>query len=89
MDDSALIIRVKFMARPGEQFVLRRVVFRAIQEAFAANGIRFAPRRVIVDTSDGSGAAAGAAAAAAAVAAGAAAGGGGGSQDDDPGADSM
>ena len=50
MDDSAFIVRVKFMARPGEQFVLRREVFRRIQEAFAANGIRFAPRRVIVDT---------------------------------------
>ena len=50
MDDSAFIIRVKFMAKPGEQFVLRREVFRRIQEAFALNGIRFAPRRVIVDT---------------------------------------
>jgi len=50
MDDSAFIVRVKFMAKPGEQFVLRREVFRRIQEAFAQNGIEFAPRRVIVDT---------------------------------------
>jgi small-conductance mechanosensitive channel len=85
MDDSALIVRVKFMAKPGEQFVLRRVIFRAIQEAFTANGIRFAPRRVIVDTSGASGAAAGVAAAAAATAATA----GEGSAGDDPGADSM
>ena len=49
MDDSAFIIRVKFMAKPGEQFVLRREVFRRIQQAFAAEGIEFAPRRVIVD----------------------------------------
>ncbi|TVR97942.1 MAG: mechanosensitive ion channel family protein [Rhodospirillales bacterium] len=49
MDDSAFIIRVKFMARPGQQFTLRREVFRRIQEAFARNGIQFAPRRVIVD----------------------------------------
>lgn len=49
MDDSAFIIRVKFMAKPGEQFVLRREVFRRIQEAFAIAGIEFAPRRVIVD----------------------------------------
>lgn len=49
MDDSAFIIRVKFMAKPGEQFVLRREVFRRIQEAFAENNIQFAPRRVIVD----------------------------------------
>lgn len=53
MDDDAFIVRVKFMARPGEQFVLRREVFRRIQEAFQKNGIRFAPRRVIVDTIGG------------------------------------
>ena len=34
----------------GEQFVLRREVFRQVQEAFAENGIRFAPKRVMVDT---------------------------------------
>ncbi|HRW61490.1 MAG TPA: mechanosensitive ion channel family protein, partial [Defluviicoccus sp.] len=49
MDDSSFIVRVKFMARPGEQFVLRREVFRRVQEAFRQNGIKFAPRRVIVD----------------------------------------
>jgi small-conductance mechanosensitive channel len=53
MDDDAFIVRVKFMARPGEQFVLRREVFRRIQEAFQKNGIRFAPRRVIVDNIGG------------------------------------
>jgi small-conductance mechanosensitive channel len=63
MDDSAFIIRVKFMAKPGEQFVLRRVVFSRIQEVFAENGIHFAPRRVVVETGDASQAAAGAAAA--------------------------
>jgi len=63
MDDSAFIIRVKFMAKPGEQFVLRRAVFGRIQEMFAENGIQFAPRRVIVDTAGVSAATAGAAAA--------------------------
>jgi Small-conductance mechanosensitive channel len=53
MDDSAFIVRVKFMAKPGEQFVLRREVYRRLQEAFYANGIRFAPRRVIVDAPPG------------------------------------
>jgi len=48
-DDGAFVIRVKFMCKPGEQFVLRREVFRRVQEAFAANGIRFAPKRVMVD----------------------------------------
>jgi small-conductance mechanosensitive channel len=73
MDDSAFIVRVKFMAKPGEQFLLRREVFRRVQEAFSQQGIKFAPRRVIVDTGTGeasTGAAAAAAAAAAVVTAG-------------------
>ncbi len=49
-DDGSFIIRVKFMSKPGEQFVLRREVFRRVQEAFAENGIKFAPKRVMVDT---------------------------------------
>jgi len=53
IDDSAFIMRVKFTAIPGKQFILRREVFRRIQDAFAENGIEFAPRRVIVDTGDG------------------------------------
>ena len=67
MDDSAFIVRVKFMAKPGEQFLLRREVFRRVQEAFAQQGIKFAPRRVIVDTGTGEAATGAAAAAAAAV----------------------
>jgi small-conductance mechanosensitive channel len=68
MDDSAFIVRVKFMAKPGEQFLLRREVFRRIQEAFAEQGIKFAPRRVIVDTGPGEAGTATAAAVAAAAA---------------------
>jgi small-conductance mechanosensitive channel len=68
-DDGAFLIRVKFMSKPGEQFVLRREVFRRVQEAFAANGIRFAPKRVMVDTQPGSSDSQVAAAVAAAVAA--------------------
>jgi moderate conductance mechanosensitive channel len=34
MDDSSFIVRLKFMARPGEQFLLRREVFRRVQKAF-------------------------------------------------------
>lgn len=67
MDDSAFIVRVKFMAKPGEQFTLRREVFRRIQEVFAENDIHFAPRRVIVDTQGLSPEAAAAAAASAAA----------------------
>ncbi len=50
MDDSALIFRCKFTAIPGEQFVLRREAFTRIQKAFEANGIQFAPRRVLVES---------------------------------------
>ncbi len=53
MDDDAFIVRVKFMAKPGEQFVLRREVYRRVQELFRQHGIHFAPRRVIVDAAGG------------------------------------
>ena len=48
MDDSAMIMRVKFVCAPGEQFVLRREVYRRIQEAFQQSGIEFAHRNVTV-----------------------------------------
>ncbi len=48
LDDSAMIMRVKFKTIPGEQFVVRREVYRRIQEAFAANGIEFGHRNVTV-----------------------------------------
>ncbi len=68
IDDSAFVLRVKFTAKPGEQFVLRREVYRRIQEVFAENGIRYAPRRVIVDTGGDPAPAAAVAAAATAIA---------------------
>ena len=48
MDDSAMILRVKFKTIPGEQFVLRREVYRMIQDKFKENGIEFAHRNVTV-----------------------------------------
>jgi small-conductance mechanosensitive channel len=47
-DDSGMILRVKFKTVPGEQFIIRREVFRMIQEEFHANGIEFAHRNVTV-----------------------------------------
>ena len=47
-DDSALLIRGKFMAKPGRQFMIRREVYAAVQRAFAAEGIKFANRQVTV-----------------------------------------
>jgi small-conductance mechanosensitive channel len=48
MDDSAMIMRVKFKAIPGQQFIIRRVVYHRIQEAFRKEGIQFAHRNVTV-----------------------------------------
>ncbi len=48
MDDSAMIVRVKFKTIPGEQFVLRREIYKMIQEEFSANNIEFAHRNVTV-----------------------------------------
>ncbi|WP_187968075.1 mechanosensitive ion channel family protein [Aquibium microcysteis] len=53
MEDSAMIIRVKFMTRPGDQFVTRKVVYAAIREVFSREGIRFAHREVTVRLADG------------------------------------
>ncbi len=47
-DDSAIIIRVKFMTKPGDQFITRKVVYAAIRELFEEEGIRFASREVTV-----------------------------------------
>ena len=48
LDDSAMIMRLKFKSIPGEQFVIRREVYRMIQEHFKDNGIEFAHRNVTV-----------------------------------------
>jgi small-conductance mechanosensitive channel len=48
MDDSAMIARVKFMTRPGDQWVVRKRVFAEIRELFEAEGIKFAHREVTV-----------------------------------------
>jgi small-conductance mechanosensitive channel len=48
MDDSAMVMRVKFKTIPGEQFVIRKEVFRLMQEAFREAGIEFAHRNVTV-----------------------------------------
>jgi small-conductance mechanosensitive channel len=62
MEDSALIIRCKFTAVPGQQFYVRREAFTRIQKAFEENGLRFAPKRVIVEAATPALAMAGAAA---------------------------
>ncbi len=53
MEDSAMIMRVKFMTRPGDQFVTRKVIYAAIREIFQREGIHFAHREVTVRLADG------------------------------------
>ena len=48
LDDSAMIMRVKYKTAPGEQFVIRKEVYRLMQEAFSEEGIEFAHRNVTV-----------------------------------------
>jgi hypothetical protein len=48
IQDSAMIMRVKFKTIPGEQFVIRREVFHRVQKAFKESGIEFAHRNVTV-----------------------------------------
>ncbi|MEM1400452.1 MAG: mechanosensitive ion channel family protein, partial [Pseudomonadota bacterium] len=52
MEDSAMILRVKFMAVPGKQFVIRRELLHRIRAAFEEAGIRFANREVTVRVSE-------------------------------------
>ncbi len=53
MEDSAMILRAKFMAVPGEQFMIRKEVYTRVQQAFHDNGIKFAHKRVTVDLPPG------------------------------------
>ncbi|SHE82720.1 Small-conductance mechanosensitive channel [Ruegeria intermedia] len=53
MQDSAMIIRVKFMTKPGDQWLVRKRVYQEIRELFAREGIKFAHREVTVRLADG------------------------------------
>ncbi|GAB5375672.1 MAG: hypothetical protein AcusKO_21340 [Acuticoccus sp.] len=48
MEDSAMICRVKFMTKPGDQFLARRHVYTSIHNLFEKEGIQFASRQVTV-----------------------------------------
>lgn len=48
VDDSALIVRMKFTSKPGEQWIIRREAYRLVRDALEAEGIRFARREVRV-----------------------------------------
>lgn len=48
LDDSGMIMRIKFKTRPGDQFGIRREIFTRLQKSFEKSGIQFAHRQVIV-----------------------------------------
>ena len=48
MEDSAMVMRVKYKTLPGEQFAIRKEVYRLMREAFEKEGIEFAHRNVTV-----------------------------------------
>lgn len=50
--DSVMTFRVKFTAKPGKHFLIRREAFRRITKALAQKGIYYAHRKVIVDLPD-------------------------------------
>lgn len=47
-DDVGMVIRGKFMAKPGTQFTIRKEIFNRVNKAFEENGIDFARREVRV-----------------------------------------
>jgi small-conductance mechanosensitive channel len=55
MEDNALLVRAKFMAKPGEQSAIRREAYHRIKQAFDENGIKFAHRQVTVHVPPGGG----------------------------------
>lgn len=48
VEESALIVRMKFTTKPGEQWVIRREAYRRVRDALAAANIHFAHREVRV-----------------------------------------
>ncbi len=53
MQDSAMIIRVKFMTKPGDQWLVRKKVYEEIRMLFELEGVKFAHREVTVRLADG------------------------------------
>ena len=48
VDDVGIVVRGKFMTKPGKQFVLRKEIYQRVQKAFGANNIQFARKEVRV-----------------------------------------
>ena len=48
VNDVGIVVRGKFMAKPGKQWMIRKDVYQRVQKIFAENGIEFARREVRV-----------------------------------------
>ena len=48
-----MIIRVKFMTKPGDQWLVRKRVYEEIRMLFEREGVKFAHREVTVRLADG------------------------------------
>jgi len=48
LDDSAVVMRVKYKTKPGDQFMIRKEVYRLIMEVFREEGVEFAHKNVTV-----------------------------------------
>ncbi len=48
VDDNGIVVRGKFMAKPGKQFMIRKEVYVRVQKAFEQAGIPFARKQVMV-----------------------------------------
>ncbi|WP_299498586.1 mechanosensitive ion channel family protein [uncultured Roseobacter sp.] len=48
-DDVGIVMRGKFMAKPGTQFTIRKEIYNRVRNEFKANGIEFARREVRVE----------------------------------------
>lgn len=49
MEEFNMVIAVKFMTKPGEQWLVRRDAYMMVRDVFEANGIRMAERQVKVE----------------------------------------
>ncbi|MEM7439384.1 MAG: mechanosensitive ion channel family protein [Pseudomonadota bacterium] len=49
MEEFNMVVGVKFMTKPGEQWLVRRDAYQKVRDIFEANGIRMAERNVKVE----------------------------------------
>jgi small-conductance mechanosensitive channel len=49
VEDGTLLVRGKFVAKPGKQSMIRRFVLKAVHQAFRENGIRVVPKPLTGD----------------------------------------